>query len=112
MDRYYIDYRTGKGVKNLDTTYLAPEQYNELIVDDALAGIYQYKYEDAEGRYLGLSFTREHIGRAGAGGFAELLDAHCKRYDFTPERIVRKTMFVTHQQFKELFPDDTYQGGL
>lgn len=99
MDRYYIDYRTGEIVKNLDTTYMAPELYNEIITDDALDGIFKYTYSDSKDRRLDFSFTRESVG----DHFHEALDVHCKRHNFEIDDLVDKRMYISKSKFDEFY---------
>jgi hypothetical protein len=97
-DRYFTDYRTQRVVKNLDTTFMAPELYNELVVEDCLAGTFVYTYEDAQGDRLMFSFTRESIPDI---GFYAALNRHCESYNFERTNIVRKIMYVSAEELKK-----------
>lgn len=105
LDRYYLDYRRQCIVKNLDTTFLAPEMYNEVVVNEELAGSYKYTYADQEDRRLDFMFTMEQVQYT-PGGYDLMMDEHCKRHNFIPERIVDKLLYISQQQF-----DEAYQGG-
>jgi uridine kinase len=99
-DKFYIDYRTGNIEKNLDISFLSPETYNEVIVDEDLAGIYEYTYEDEEGRRLAMRFDSENIPIA---GFSFMEESFHKKHNFTAERIVDKRMYITKKQFNEQY---------
>lgn len=101
-DRYYIDYRIGEIRKNLDTTFLAPEMYNEVIVDDSKNGMYSYTYGDDQNRKLVFSFTQEQLDDSQVS-FREMLDAHCKENYFDPHCVVDKRMYISQEMF-----DNTY----
>lgn len=105
MDRYFLDYRSQEIVKNLDTSFLAPEMYIEVIVDSSRDGLYHHTYSDGEGGLLDFAFTMEQV--EAAGGYHNLLDMHCKRHGFTPHEIVRKTLYLPQEKF-----DAAYQGGV
>lgn len=101
-DKYYIDYRRGEIIKNLDTTFLAPEQYNEVEVNEELEGSFIYTYIDENNRLLSFSFTVESLqGR----DFFEVLDEYCKNNDFIIADMIRKLMYVSQDMF-----DQGYRG--
>jgi hypothetical protein len=100
MDKFYIDYRIGKIVKNLDISFMAPELYIEVVVDDAQAGIYRYKYANMEGKQLDYNFTELDIQQSSQSNpFQWGLDTHCVRHNFTPDVLVSKVLFLSQAEF-------------
>lgn len=98
-DIFYIDYRIGRIAKNLDTTYMAPEFYNEVIVNPSMAGVYEYTYVDEEDNYLAFSFTQLELDQAHVP-FETMLSNHFKRHNFDEDaRLVRKLLFITQEEF-------------
>lgn len=108
QDSYFIDYRTGEFVKNLDTTSIAPELYDRVVIDDALHGMYQHTYEDDMKGRLTLVFSREEISNSTVS-FEVMLQMYCQEYNFVPQRLVDKVMFISQAFFNEMH---AYQGGV
>lgn len=100
QDKYYIDYRRGEIIKNLDTSWMAPELYNEVEINESLSGTYIYTYIDDNDRLLDFSFTIEMIqGKI----FWDVLDVYCKKNNFVIAEIVRKIMYITQEEFNEAY---------
>lgn len=98
-DIFYVDYRTGGIVKNLDTSYMAPEFYNEVIVDEVRAGSYEYTYTDGEDNYLKFAFTQLELTTANVP-FEYMVKAHFGNHRFSEDAtLVRKVMYVTQEEF-------------
>lgn len=97
-DKYYVDYRRQAIVKNLDITYIAPEEYNELIIDDARDGIYKYTYENPEGGRLDFTVAQEELLH-GHRTFGDLRDAHFEKHDFMGANVVSKILYVSQENF-------------
>lgn len=104
-DKYYVDYRIGEIVKNLDTSYLAPEMWNEVIVDDALSGMYTYTYADDQDQRLTFSFTQDQLDSSELS-FQEMLDSHCKKNYFNASYIVNKCMYINQEMFNEAYIEE------
>lgn len=99
-ERFYIDYRLGKIVKNLDTSFLAPEMFIEIEVSDEMDGVYKYVYEDKDKRRLDFSFTLEHLNSFFS--FQEMEDAHCKRHNFVPVRVYSRLLYMSQSAFEDV----------
>lgn len=102
MDRYYMDYRVNTIVKNLDVSYLAPEMYCEVVVDDIMQGCYTYTYEDAQGRQLKFTFDNAQVNTL-YGGFQTEVKAHFERHNFGPAEIVSRFKYIGQQEFDEFY---------
>lgn len=99
-DKYYIDYRLGTVVKNLDVGYLAPEMYIEVL-PGPVAETYTYTYEDKDGGRLDFMFSAEELDK-GQVSFEAMTEAHFSRHNFTPVTVVRRIAWVTEEDFATL----------
>lgn len=101
-DKYYVDYRIGAIVKNLDVTYLAPEMWNEIVVDESKSGSYSYTYVNEQGKHLTFSFTQDQIDNVTDFNYREKLNAYAKENNFEICHIVDKKMFLSREVFNRL----------
>jgi len=108
QDLYYLDYRRGMLVKNLDTAFLAPEEYTEVVVMDSLVGVFEYHFKDTQNQYLAFKFTAEEIPDYMT--LEDVLERYLQKHNFDPNaRLVRKIMYVSQKKFDEMIE---VQGGI
>lgn len=111
MDNYFFDYRIGEIRKNLDTTFLAPEMYNELIVitndgiyngeQYASNSCYKYIYEDKNGKQIEFFFDIEQL-LGNDMTFDSALNKFLSSHNFEAEQLIRKFWFITEELFWSL----------
>lgn len=104
-DEYYVDYRIGEIVKNLDTRFMAPELYNEVEIDDNLDETYKYTYSNSKGEYLDFIFSMEEIQNSDVS-FQDMLDIHFDKHSFTMNTLVRKVMYLSQEKFNQFYEGD------
>ena len=92
MDKYYVDTRRNEVVKNLDTSFLAPECYYEYtkgINDDMVTEVYQ----DGKGIRLNFSWhinDKDNLGKRRIAYFKENNFEMCNLVEY----IVPKKWFI------------------
>lgn len=105
MDRWFIDYRTNKLVQNLGTTGLCDFDYDEVVVNDHLAGFYDVKYDDKQGRHLTIGYSQKELDLKVYEGPKEIVKLALERHEFTPDKLLYKYKYVSREEFKKLLEE-------